>query len=477
MILDSEFLVVYELCSSLKRSPFDLQLDKGFVANGGDSISAMALVGACRAYGLGLSREKLLKDRSLREILSSVEPVAPTGAAFSKKEFRRKLAEAIEKLHELSPRRGRSPADSGYESSGSCDPSEDDAPMTELQIAFIHSSIKHPGRNFIVHSETYATTEHISALKEAWKQVIASEPIFNQDFPQHEALEDVTESFNWEHVVEEDSPEDQQLKHGIGSFFQVRTVDCNFSKLIWTVHHSLIDGYSAVMVARKVLSIVNGPETEGSASIVVDLEGITSEIQSQARDMGITPTTIFNAAWGLVLSRYCDSDLVSFGAVLCGRCIPMAGALETVGPLLTTLPFMVRIDRSKSVQDFLRSTFDESVELESHQWTTSDHGFNRDFETAVSLQFDFPNCSKAKICPIARSTRQEHDVALGLAINTAHEVCFTYHKDRFPDENVKQIADLFLHALRLLLKSEDNLGDVMSRMLPEPTTAKLLYSW
>ncbi len=72
-----------------------------------------------------------------------------------------------------------------------------------------------------------------------------------------------------------------------------------------------------------------------------------------ARDSRVTLNTLFVAAWGLVLSRYCDREDVVFGTTSAGRPPALAGIERTAGLFITTLPMRVNTANNQPVSELL----------------------------------------------------------------------------------------------------------------------------
>jgi len=545
----SEFLVLFELCTVLDKSALDIDLDAGFISNGGDSLGAAALTAACKNHGLSLPRDKILKSQTLRSIFSAISCPTDEETARVKNYLLYKLALGTTELSAVSSTSSNTTQSVGLDTkpisqwpaSGTASYPESavepgslrtrDAslstlslePLTEMQLIFIRGSLRQPGTNVIIHSETYKT-DNIPALKEAWRQVIESEPIFSRDFPNHQALSTDSTGFNWVESGADFADQNRPAGPSIGSFFRVTPIHCpsgpSLSKITWTVHHALIDGYSASVLLDKVLRIANhepspppGPSFSqstreldlfrranreagdaywasrqadlseahhelllphanpqdgytGSSTFTINITSVAQDIQSRAKSIGIAPASFFKAAWALTLALYADSDLVSFGAVLCGRNLPIPGAFHVVGPLLNTLPLAIGVDRSKTAEEFLQSTFDKVVELEEYQWTTTENGFRRGFDTALSVQLDLPDLPARRIRPLSRQTRQEHELPLGIRIDPRREVSFDYHVHRFSKENVQRLGETYHRALSLLLGPGRTLDDILRHLIP-----------
>ncbi|KAH8723139.1 nonribosomal peptide synthase GliP-like protein [Phaeosphaeriaceae sp. PMI808] len=529
----SEILLLFEICTVLDKGVLDLDLDTSFISNGGDSLGAVALVAACKSHGLQIPRDQILKGQPLRASYLSTQ--LESGAATPYDLDRNSSEDSVPSDRPGTPTSGQwlhsmIPEGVGFAQNDVADKSDVLAPspstsaLTELQQHFIHGSLKQPGTNFIVHSEMYDTMM-IPRLKDAWKKVIESEPIFNEDFPEHEALGKSLRGFNWsESGAHIDGP-DYHLPQLIGSFFQVTPIGTSsglaLSRATWTVHHCLIDGYSASIIFSKVLRLLNEDSTvsaglsfrhftkeldsfrstrkelgdaywasqentlsqarpdlllppanpystyAGSASVAIDISAISQAIQTKAMEADVTPAALFYAAWAMTLSSFADSEVVVFGAVLCGRNLPVAGALDVIGPVLNVLPFAIsHVGTMKSVE-FLQSTFHKLIELEEYQWTTPQNGFQRSFESALSVDISLPDSSEFPIQPLGRITRQEHEVPLGLTIYPLREVEFHFHLNRFSKRNMQHLAETYRATLNLLLDGDRTVNDIRRSLIPQ----------
>lgn len=406
---------------------------------------------------------------------------------------------------------------------------------TEMQMSLIHGTLKTPGMNIITHFETYYS-DHIPVMKAAWKTVIEMEPIF-QAVTLSKFLEEDRKVFDWYDATSVHQGDPGAIKKlckesRIGSFFRVvpcRTAPGQRSRstIIWIVHHSLIDGYSASLVFDKVRKVANGlnvlpgppfwrlakdlesfqqlhrdegnaywqkkleqyngAKTElllpfvdegsdqaGSAEVVSDLSSIVEELQSITRAINVTPAAFFNAAWALVLATYADSDLVVFGAVLSGRNLPLPNVAGVVGPLVNTLPLFVNIERTVSVKEFVRLVFESLTELAEFQWTKPCNGFSRNFESALSIQFAQPKHLQGAFSPIeSPHTHQATEIPLSIALEADGKLRVQYHRNRFSPKNINKVISCYREALQLLLQGHATIDATMEGLLSCPSKALL----
>ncbi|KAJ6440810.1 pyruvate dehydrogenase kinase [Purpureocillium lavendulum] len=80
-----------------------------------------------------------------------------------------------------------------------------------------------------------------------------------------------------------------------------------------------------------------------------------------------TVATVIRAAWALVASQYINSDDVLFGETLTGRNAPIIGAEEIEGPMITTVPVRIQVDRQMPVAEYLQSIQEQTVAQIPHE--------------------------------------------------------------------------------------------------------------
>jgi gliotoxin/aspirochlorine biosynthesis peptide synthetase len=577
-----DIFLLTELCTVLNTNITQLDLEVSFIQNGGDSLKAVALAAACKSGGRQVSREAILTCQSLREILEGAQmptsvsiaiPAQQTGldsssttlavspsiphirdsippetmvssigitnvgynehenlslasSTTSNDEERSILTGSFSHANLSHGTRNTTPAPAD---SISLQDAEAES-LTEFQLSLIHGTLKSPGTNVIIHSETFYS-DHIPLIKNAWKTVIEMEPIF-QSPALVEFYGEEWKLFDWRAGNGEPNPSPDAASSSIGCFFEVFPRQSEVGKrdrstVVWTVHHALIDGYSASLVFDKVRKAANGMKVERgpsfsqvvkdlklfqqthrelgnafwqdklqkndtaksefllpppltqsaetlSAEITIDISAFQESIFSKACEINVTPASFFNAAWALVLASYADSDTVVFGAVLSGRTVPLPNVLAAVGPLVSTLPLFVAIQRSSSIEEYVRSVFHSLVELESFQWTTPVNGFSRQYESALALQFSVPTSSEYFIVALeSRWSQPDTEIPVTISIHPDGKIQFKYHRSRYSGKNMERVVGCFYEALQCLLRTHATVDAAMESLLSCPSQALL----
>jgi amino acid adenylation domain-containing protein len=195
-------------------------------------------------------------------------------------------------------------------------------------------------------------------------------------------------------------------------------------RLVWFVHHLLLDGWSSAIVLKEVFALYEA-ERQGKALRLdpvppyaelaswlekqdraraeaffrSELRGFTeptalgierppgsepatprfgeqrvvlSEDESArlgafARAHKLTPSTVLQGAWALLLLRYSGRDDVLFGSVVSGRSAPIEGIERMVGVFINTLPVRVRLPAREPVLAWLSAFQERQAEQREHE--------------------------------------------------------------------------------------------------------------
>ena len=191
-------------------------------------------------------------------------------------------------------------------------------------------------------------------------------------------------------------------------------------RVIWTVHHLLVDGWSTSALLAEVLRHYGGerlpavvgrygdhirwlraqdaarseawwrthlaslqaptrladalpaPAT-GHRSESVQHRGLdetaTQRLVAFARQERVTLNTLVQGAWALLLQRYSGEDVVAFGATVSGRPADLPGAQEMLGLFINTQPVVCAPRADRRVGDWLRALQAESLATREHEHT------------------------------------------------------------------------------------------------------------
>ncbi|KAG5996166.1 NRPS protein [Claviceps spartinae] len=149
-----------------------------------------------------------------------------------------------------------------------------------------------------------------------------------------------------------------------------------------------------------VLSPSNGMIT---ANASVDIDGRSFEnIQHFCRTQSITPSSIFQSAWALLLSVYTGSSSVCFGYISSGRDLPVEGIEHSINAYANMMICRATVSHTLTSQQFIRGLHEQVLEDLDFQHCSladiqHDLRFSPDFplfNTIVSFQKDEADAAK-----------------------------------------------------------------------------------
>ncbi|PFD72567.1 non-ribosomal peptide synthetase [Bacillus cereus] len=197
------------------------------------------------------------------------------------------------------------------------------------------------------------------------------------------------------------------------------------TRIIWTHHHILLDGWSVSLVFSEVMEVylkmikgelLNLPKSlpykkyiqwinkqdqsqaeefwkeelkgfyaptplamerkdqgqeKGYGECVYQVsEELTENLQEWVRNSRLTLNTLVQGAWAYLMSRYSgDSDVV-FGVTSAGRPTDLMGAENMVGLFINTLPTRIRLTDNTSVVDWLRKIQMKEMERRQYEYNS-----------------------------------------------------------------------------------------------------------
>ncbi|KYK58459.1 peptide synthetase [Drechmeria coniospora] len=379
-----------------------------FFALGGDSLRAMRLIAAAREEGLALTVAEIFTNPSLSamaaraadvsdEIQHAIDPFSLLDAEWDTDEAKRQVANLC-----------------------SVDPDlvEDIYQCTPLQEALMALSAKVKEAYIaqrVVSLPDTATAERLIAAFESAKQDC---PILRTRIVQvsGRGLVQVVvkgklqwySGSNLDEYLTSDRNDDMETGKPLVRYAVINDVSRSSVSFVLTMHHALYDGWAMPLVVDRVNKAFQGQtltrpaefkhfikylqsmdRIESAAYWREQLKGATGPqfpplpfqgYQTQADSLLevyvplenspasiFTVATVIRAAWALVVSQYINGHDVVFGETLTGRNVPIVGAEEIEGPMITTVPVRVQVDRDTPVAEYLQAIQEQNVAQIPHE--------------------------------------------------------------------------------------------------------------
>ena len=324
----------------------------------------------------------------------------------------------------------------------------------------------------------------------------------------------------------------------------VRLGDDNY-KFIWSHHHILMDGWCLPIIFKDVLSFyeaqlqnvktqlptprpysdyiawLNSQDKEAAIEfwqttlqgftaatpLVVDktvsqstngdydeIACVLSADKSQklgiiAQKYRLTLSTIVQAAWALLLSRYSGESDVVFGVTVSGR-PPISGVENMVGLFINTLPLRVQVPREEQLISWLEVIQQSMVELQQYSYTPLvDIQGNSQVNGGISL---FESIVVFENYPVDSSLlNQEYSLQLS-NIETVEQtnypltvvaipgdelsVRISYDTARFDEDTIERMLGHLQNILSAMVENpSENVGELT--LLSESERHQLLVDW
>ncbi|GAA3970305.1 hypothetical protein GCM10023085_60630 [Actinomadura viridis] len=187
--------------------------------------------------------------------------------------------------------------------------------------------------------------------------------------------------------------------------------------------------------------------------------GLAGRLDAVARERGVTPGTLFETAWGLVLMGLTGRDDVVFGASVSGRHPDVDGVESMVGLLFNTIPVRVRAQAGDALETVLERVQAARTELFDH-----DHVALADVQRATGLGtlFDslfvfqnFPGMPTGRgfgpdgaLRVVDRQVRDATHYPITMVVEPGSALRVMYRGDAFGAAEADRITDRYVRVLR-----------------------------
>ncbi|OQE37713.1 hypothetical protein PENCOP_c009G04857 [Penicillium coprophilum] len=490
--------------------------DDSFFGLGGDSLSAMNLVGAAQAEGIALTVSSIFNSPILIDMAKSC--VVSEGAAEVQKEHIKVFSLVPSKVDLESVM---------DEVTDNCEVSRelisDVYPCSAVQEGLLTLSIKQSGAYVAQPSFRLAAGIDVGRFKQAWQQTVADLEILRTRIVH-------TEAMNFAQVVLKDAPISwieadsfdalpndffnlpKQNGAPLTAYAMVQPHGSSTCYFVWSVHHALYDGWSIPLVFRKVEENYFASQTKRTDtpySLFIDYLAKKDMVESDAfwksylADLSSTPfplnknalpdamragntqyhsikisrarssvdftiPVLMRAAWAIVIATHTASGDVCFGETLSGRNIDLPGVADIAGPVLTTVPTRVQVDNGISTLQYLQNIHQSTTEMIPHlhsglqriRQLNKDTSTGCDFKNLLVIQPGDGELDNKIWIDEKRQTSEDfftHPLVVECGV-TKTSISFTVHHDELVINGwqTKRITEQFAHVLQQLINMPKN---------------------
>lgn len=371
-----------------------------FFRLGANSISAMRLVPMAREAGILLTIKHIFQHPQLDELAKAAtfaeKPVTTDLRPFT-------LIKGTDGVKELLPL-----LESQYRIAR--ETVQDAFPTSPLQEGLFSLSVRHRGTYVAQNVFRLPPGLDLNRFRQAWQIVADRNSILRSRIVHTRRWGSLSvvlqEDLAWGTAssLEQYLSEDREVpvEHG-KPLARYAIVDGRF--FVWTIAHSLYDGWSKFLIMEQVQHVYQGVSLGAPPpSFSNFVQYLTETTSDEARGFwmsqlpedavsGFLPlptpshqpisdgqikhdlpftrspqsdfktSTMIRAAWAIVLARYCNSESVVFGATLTGRNADVPGIADMTGPTITTVPIGATVQRDHTVSRFLGELYDQEIAM------------------------------------------------------------------------------------------------------------------
>ncbi|KAL5045768.1 hypothetical protein BDW71DRAFT_208032 [Aspergillus fruticulosus] len=442
---------------ALEIEPGSISAEDSFFGLGGDSFTAMKLVGAARSQDIPLTFATIYEHPVLIDMAKYCDDAEKTAERTRADLQPFTLVPDSIPLHDIME-----------EVSEQCGVTKDSIadiyPCTAVQEGLLTLSIRNPGAYIARAPYRLAASVDLQRFKAAWQQVADEFDILRTRIVhiEHVGFLQVVlkrERISWTLETSLDNVADDTAE-GSGALlakYAIVQLGPAVRYFVWTVNHALYDGWNVPQIVKRVEDVYTGSSVENLTvpyKFFIDhliqrdmqqsdefwksyLGGLSCEsfpsqknkesnssgagsihraIVDISRKSGATVTTVpelIRSAWAIVLSAHTGSGDVCFGETLMGRNIDMPGITEVAGPVLTTVPMRIRVDNKLTVSQYLQDVRQITTTMIPHQHSglqriqklSGDAALACNFQNLLVIQSDDAQLNEDIWSPVEQDTR------------------------------------------------------------------------
>lgn len=496
---------------TLDLEPESVSNEDSFFALGGDSFSAMNLVGAAQAQGISLNVAIIFKTPVLIDMAKTCsetrEVPAPNQVALEPFSLLPSGIDVGALLDEITDN-----------CAVTYDLISDVYPCSAVQEGLLTLSVKQHGAYVAQPVFRLAGGADLDRFKAAWQQTVADLDILRTRIVHTEAMNFAQvvlkeAPISWVHTESFDQlPSDsvELPKHNGAPLTGYAIVQPRGSRaryFVWSVHHALYDGWSIPLVYRKLEENYNASQPKQPAapyglfieylnkkdmaqsdafwkSYLADFTSTpfpqnknsvldatragntqyhTVDISRPANSVDFTLPVLLRAAWAIVIATHTGSGDVCFGETLSGRNIDLPGVGDIAGPVLSTVPTRVQVSKELLVVQYLDKIHQSTTDMIPHlhsglqriRQLNNDTSAGCNFQNLLVIQPSEGELNSQIWIDEKQATSEDfftHPLVLECGISKSH-IFFTAHHDELVINGwqTKHLTEQLGHVLKQLM--------------------------
>ncbi|MCP5049141.1 MAG: amino acid adenylation domain-containing protein, partial [bacterium] len=271
------------------------------------------------------------------------------------------------------------------------------------------------------------------------------------------------------------------LKTPFKEFIQwYRYQDESKQKLFWKDYLKEFNSHTTLPLEKKQAN-----EEEGPANPTALLkETVKDKINLLTRKDKITPASIFYAAWGVLLQRYCNSRDVIFGTTVSGRSAAINGIEDMVGLFINTIPLRVNTRSNETITAVLHQINQSLTIREQYEATPlvaikeySPLGNEQELFNSIVVLENYPlekalhqhkekGNSRFSIDSYSMVEKTHYDLTVGITLLDEFQVDFNFNRQLSDAESVERLVSHFMNILEEIVTDPGKLVTAIEMLSP-----------
>ncbi|MGE5340608.1 MAG: amino acid adenylation domain-containing protein [Candidatus Omnitrophota bacterium] len=276
----------------------------------------------------------------------------------------------------------------------------------------------------------------------------------------------LTEFFNAYHGLNEGRTVIPEVKPSFQEFISwINNRDSHKQQQFWTDYLDGVDGSTELPIKKRKSDQLSRDIRKNSFILEGDIK---HKLENVIRNKRITLASVFYAAWGLLLQRYCGNEDVIFGTTVSGRPSVIKGIEAMVGLFINTLPLRIQTHPQETLMDVvfgidhalkIRADVEHTALADIQRFSGLGNGVSL-FDTIVVIEnypLDnhlLPSSSKLSIDSYSMVEMTHYDLTVSVKLFDTIDVQLSYKKSVFDPESINHLCGHFKRIFYSLIENE-----------------------
>ncbi|MFD2671573.1 condensation domain-containing protein, partial [Marinicrinis sediminis] len=230
----------------------------------------------------------------------------------------------------------------------------------------------------------------------------------------------------------------------------------------WSEYLSGYEGYGGI--PGKEQGRLAKPQTDHREQRFVIPSEIADRLEKLARTHQTTLNVVMQAAWGLLLSTYNQTNDVVFGMVSTGRPAEIEGVEQMIGLFINTIPLRIRTEDQDTVGQLLDKVQQSLMESQQYDYVPLAHiqAQSAPKRTLIDHIVTFQNFSQEEATPEhspklgfeildeADYEQTHYDFTLMIMPNQGLDILVKYNSASLHEASVERMARHYMHVLETI---------------------------